>query len=317
MKAFVDKHFHHFNARFLKRAARDWARFDQRGGKMFVSVAGAMSTGGLGSSLVPLIMRGKIAGLCVTGANLEESLFAHLFRQEYQDIEDFRLLNRADDGKIRDQGGARVTDTVIPNDVFINTYQLLRPHILRAIKDKKRLMPHEILSLLFDRQDEEIGDCWLYAAWKKGIPIFVPGWEDSTIGNMLVADHMKTGEIPLDFVKSGLEQMKELVNWYEKTSAKWPLGFFQIGGGIAGDFPICVVPLCNKDLLKNLPYWQYFCQISDSPASYGSYSGALPWEKITWDKLDVDCPMHTIESDATIVFPLIASYVLGDSKENE
>ncbi|MCC6903124.1 MAG: deoxyhypusine synthase family protein, partial [Polyangiaceae bacterium] len=88
------------------------------------------------------------------------------------------------------------------------------------------------------------------------------------------------------------------------------IGFFQIGGGIAGDFPICVVPLIHQDLQQQCPYWGYFCQISDSTTSYGSYSGAVPNETITWGKLDVDTPRFIIESDATIVFPLVAAYML-------
>jgi deoxyhypusine synthase len=55
-----------------------------------------------------------------------------------------------------------------------------------------------------------------------------------------------------------------------------------------------------------VPLWGYFCQISDSTTSYGSYSGAVPNEKITWGKLGViDTPKFIIESDATIVAPLI------------
>ncbi len=89
------------------------------------------------------------------------------------------------------------------------------------------------------------------------------------------------------------------------------VGFFQIGGGIAGDFPICVVPMLEQDLERDTPLWGYFCQISDSTTSYGSYSGAVPNEKITWGKLDGNTPKFIIESDATIVAPLVFAYVLG------
>src|SRR5207244_1849814 len=84
-----------------------------------------------------------------------------------------------------------------------------------------------------------------------------------------------------------------------------------LGGGIAGDFPICVVPMLHQDLQRPGTAVGYFCQISDSTTSYGSYSGAVPNEKITWDKLGVDTPKHIIESDASIVAPLVFAYVLG------
>ena len=112
--------------------------------------------------------------------------------------------------------------------------------------------------------------------------------------------------------KYGIEYMIELADYYTKTSTKNSIGFFQLGGGIAGDFPICVVPMLHQDLQRtNVPLWGYFCQISDSTTSFGSYSGAVPNEKITWGKLGVDTPSHVIESDASIVAPLMFAYVLG------
>jgi deoxyhypusine synthase len=180
---------------------------------------------------------------------------------------------------------------------------------------------------------------WLLAAAEKNLPIFVPGWEDSTLGNIFVS-HVISGQLSnFQIVKSGLETMAELARWYMQTTmgktleelpaveasedhdsvhmraipksqARSTVGFFQIGGGIAGDFPICVVPMIHQDLRRPCPYWGYFCQISDSTTSYGSYSGAFPTEKITWGKLDENTPMFLIESDATIVAPLVFASLL-------
>ena len=87
-------------------------------------------------------------------------------------------------------------------------------------------------------------------------------------------------------VRSGIEYMIALADWYRASVGTSSIGFFQIGGGIAGDFPICVVPMLEQDLrMQDIPRWGYFCQISDSTTSYGSYSGAVPNEKITWGKL--------------------------------
>ena len=76
-----------------------------------------------------------------------------------------------------------------------------------------------------------------------------------------------------------------------------------------------MVPSIKYDLQKEAKPWSYFCQISDSTTSYGSYSGATPNEKITWDKLTQDTPMFVIESDATIVAPLILRALL-ECKQN-
>jgi deoxyhypusine synthase len=152
----------------------------------------------------------------------------------------------------------------------------------------------------------------MIAAKEKNLPMFVPGWEDSTLGNMY-AGHCIEGDIKnVHTVRSGIEYMMSLAEWYAPTSYKSSIGFFQIGGGIAGDFPICVVPMLHQDLRRtDVPLWGYFCQISDSTTSYGSYSGAVPNEKITWGKLGENTPKYVIESDATIVAPLIFAKVLG------
>jgi deoxyhypusine synthase len=112
-------------------------------------------------------------------------------------------------------------------------------------------------------------------------------------------------------VKTGIEYFLQLAEWYTNVTREHSLGFFQIGGGIAGDFAICIVPMLREDVRQgDVPLWNYFCQISDSTTSYGSYSGAHPNEKITWGKLDVGTPKFIIESDASIVAPLIFAIVL-------
>ena len=149
------------------------------------------------------------------------------------------------------------------------------------------------------------------AACEKNLPIFVPGWEDSTLGNIYASHCLRKDVRNVHTVRSGIEYMMALAEWYQANAGSRGIGFFQIGGGIAGDFPICVVPMLIQDMeLKDTPLWAYFCQISDSTTSYGSYSGAIPNEKITWGKLSIEAPKYVIESDATIVAPLIFAYVL-------
>ena len=158
---------------------------------------------------------------------------------------------------------------------------------------------------------------WMIAAMEMGIPVYTPGWEDSTTGNMFAANVL-TGKVPHhQCVKSGTEQFAHLIEWYLANNGEAggtpSVGFFQIGGGIAGDFAICAVPSIIQDMQQpDTPFWGYFCQITDAEVSYGGYSGAVPNEKITWGKLDADTPKFLVKSDATIVAPLIFGYLLGD-----
>jgi deoxyhypusine synthase len=264
-----------------------------------------------------MIRQDKVHAMTCTGANLEEDVFNLVARDEYRRVPNYRDLSPQDEAALRDEGLNRVTDTCIPEDAaFRKVERLLIDLWCGLIERGERRFPHEFFYTLLlsgslsEHYQIDPKDSWLLAAAEKGLPLYVPGWADSTTGNALVSDFL-TGKIAtMGFVKGGLEYMAHLVEWYRDNAGATGVGFFQIGGGIAGDFPICAVPLLIQDMKVDVPYWGYFCQISDSTTSFGSYSGAVPNEKITWGKLDVDTPSFVIESDATIVAPLIFGYVL-------
>jgi deoxyhypusine synthase len=278
-------------------------------------MAGAMSSAQLGITLAPAIRAGLVHGLSVTGANLEESLFRLVANHSYKDFPDYRYMTKQDDTKILNDRMRRVTDTSIPEDeAFRAVESIIVPMWKNATEKGERRFWHEyfyevIQSLPAELHEGDPEECWLLAAARANLPIVVPGYEDSTFGNIF-ASHVKFEECGAGIVKSGIEYMAAFYDQYRVLSEGAGVGFFQIGGGIAGDFPICVVPSIKYDLAQEVKPWAYFCQISDSTTSYGSYSGATPNEKITWDKLTEDTPMFVIESDATIVAPLILSALL-------
>jgi deoxyhypusine synthase len=314
------RNYKNFNARATRDATLAYWRHSEGGGKMFWAVAGAMSSAQLGITLAPAIRAGLIHGLSVTGANLEESLFRLVAHHSYKDFPEYRYLTKDDDTKILEQRMRRVTDTSIPEDeAFRAVEKYIVPMWQNASKGGTRRFWHEyfyeLIQAIDPKQHEGNADeCWLLAAARAKLPIVVPGCEDSTFGNIF-ASYVKTNECNASIVKSGLEYMAEFYGQYQELSAGKGCGFFQIGGGIAGDFPICVVPSIKYDLQKPVKPWAYFCQISDSTTSYGSYSGATPNEKITWDKLTKDTPMFVIESDATIIVPLMLNALL-EAKQN-
>jgi deoxyhypusine synthase len=311
------KLFHNFNARQMKDATISYKEHLETGGKMMLAMGGAMSSAQIGVTLAPMIKNGKIHAISCTGANLEESVFRLVAHSHYKDYPDYRYFTKEDDSKILERGERRVTDTSIPEE---EAFRVIEPIILKKWKEAEakgeRYFPHEYFyQILLDgsvdaHHDGDAESCWLLEAAKKNLPIVVPGWEDSTLGNIF-AGYCKAGEISPSVMKSGVEYMMYLYDQYKELSRDGAgLGFFQIGGGISGDFPICVVPSIKYDLKEPVRPWGYFCQISDSTTSYGSYSGATPNEKITWDKLTKDTPMFVIESDATIVAPLMFEAIL-------
>ncbi|MDW8273675.1 MAG: deoxyhypusine synthase family protein [Chitinophagales bacterium] len=318
LRNFMQKHFLHFNAAALVDAAKAYEAHLQQDGKMMITLAGAMSTAELGISLAEMIRQDKVHIISCTGANLEEDLMNLVAHNHYKRVPHYRDLSPQEEWQLLEQGYNRVTDTCIPEE---EAFRRLQKHIYELWKKAdvqgKRYFPHEymyemLLSGVLEQYYQiDPANSWVLAAAKKNLPLVVPGWEDSTMGN-IYASYCIKGELKPTTVKGGIEYMVWLSEWYRQNSSGKGVGFFQIGGGIAGDFPICVVPMMYQDLgWHDVPFWSYFCQISDSTTSYGSYSGAAPNEKITWGKLGIDTPKFVIESDATIVAPLIFAWVLG------
>jgi deoxyhypusine synthase len=318
VREFCRTHFRHFNAAALVDAADGYVKHIEGGNKMMVTLAGAMSTAELGVSLAEMIRQDKVHAITCTGANLEEDVFNLVAHEHYERVPNYRDLTPQDEQALLERHMNRVTDTCIPEaEAMRRIESVVLEEWMAADKAGERYFPHEFMYKILRSKKLEKSyqidpkNSWLLAACEKNLPIWVPGWEDATLGNMYTG-HVVTGEIKnVHTVRTGIEYMMNLAEWYTKASEKSSIGFFQIGGGIAGDFPICVVPMLHQDLQRTgVPLWGYFCQISDSTTSYGSYSGAVPNEKITWGKLGVNTPKYIVESDASIVAPLMFGYVL-------
>lgn len=314
---FIEKYYLHFNSATLVDAAKGYVAHLKDGGKMMITMGGAMSTAELGKILAEMIRQDKVSIISCTGANLEEDIMNLVAHSHYKRIPEYRDLTPQQEWDLLENHLNRVTDTCIPEE---EAFRRLQQHIEKIWKDAdekgERHFPHEymyqmLLSGVLEQYYEiDPKNSWMLAAAEKNLPIVVPGWEDSTMGNIFAANVIK-GNLKASTMKSGIEYMIYLTEWYRNNSGGKGVGFFQIAGGISGDFPICVVPMMYQDLeWEDVPFWSYFCQISDSTTSYGSYSGAVPNEKITWGKLAIDTPKFIIESDATIVAPLVFAYIL-------
>lgn len=315
---FIVHNYRHFNSATLIDASKAYDDLINRGGKMMLAMAGAMSTAELGISLAEMIRQDKFSIVCCSANNLEEDIMNLLAHSHYYRVPNYRDLTPQQEKELLDNHYNRVTDTCIPEEEAFRRLEGFLLDVWNKAQEKgERYLPYEYIyqiirsGVMKPYYEIDPKDSWVLAACEKNIPIIVPAFEDCTTGNIFTA-HVIRGELKTDVVKNGIETMMFLVDWYKKNSAGEGVGFFQIGGGTAGDFPICCVPMMEQDLQwKGVPHWKYFCQISDSTTSYGSYSGAVPNEKITWGKMDPDTPKFIVESDATIVAPLMFAYVLG------
>lgn len=321
---FIARNYRHFNSAALLDSAKGYEAHLAAGGKMLVTLAGAMSTAELGLSLAEMIRQDKVHAIVCTGANLEEDIFNLVAHDYYERVPHYRDLTAADEQKLLDRHMNRVTDTCIPEmEAMRRIEAAVLEEWMAADQAGQRFFPHEFMFKILRsgklKKSYQIDpkNSWMVAACEKNLPMIVPGWEDATLGNMYAAAVIRGDVKNVHTVRTGIEYMTTLAEWYTKSAKKLrngegSIGFFQIGGGIAGDFPICVVPMLHQDLERTgVPLWGYFSQISDSTTSYGSYSGAVPNEKITWGKLAASTPKFIVESDATIVAPLIFAWVLG------
>ena len=313
VRDFIQRNYRHFNAGALSDCIESIRMFLDNDGRLMITLAGAMSTAEIGKTLAPAIRSQKVHAICCTGANLEEDLFNLIARSDYERIPNWRDFSASDDLDLHERGLNRVTDVAIPEQEAI---RYVEKQMLELWKDAEaagdRRFPHEyIYDLLLHGDldfDGDPSESWLMAAADANLPIFTPGWEDSTLGNILGARVIDLTLSSQDIVLSGLHAMQALADWYREDDS--PTGLLQVGGGIAGDFPICVVPMLRQDVGIDVNLWSWFAQISESRPSYGGYSGAPPNEKISWGKLSLETPTFVIESDASIVLPLILEAIM-------
>jgi deoxyhypusine synthase len=326
VSAFAESTLNHCNGGSTMQAALWLKSHLAKGGKLVVTIAGALSSFQVGIMLAELIRQNKVHLISATGANHEESFYRYVAHSHYAYIPNYTELTPKQEAELRDAGLRRITDTFLPEEERV---RIMEPHLFKLWKEAEKkgesYFPHEYFRALFEKNlikpDKQANplDCWTYAAYQKNIPIVVPGFEDSTMGNIFASytytgSHKKKGSPSIDpcVMKSGLDYFHLMYDWYLKESKKHPIAFLQLGGGIAGDFPICVVPSIKHDLgLHKVRDWAGFIEIGSSPMSFGSYSGAGGKEKITWDKLSPSSYYQIIQSDVTVAFPWIAAVLLG------
>jgi len=323
---FAERTLLHCNGGSTLQAALWLKEHLKNGGKLVITLAGALSSFEVGVMLAELIRKNKVHLISATGANHEESYYRYVAHSHYANIPRYTELTPEQEAELRDAGLRRITDTFLPEDESV---RIMEPHLLKmwkeAEKEGERYFPHEYFRRLFKenliKPDPKANpdDCWVLAAYEKNIPIVIPGFEDSTMGNIFSSyvyegSHKQKGDTILNgnIMKTGLEYFHLMYDWYMKESKTAPIAFLQLGGGISADFPICVVPSLKHDLKLHdkVRDWAGFIEIGSSPMSYGSYSGAGGKEKITWDKLSTKSYYQIIQSDVTVAFPWIAAVLL-------
>jgi deoxyhypusine synthase len=221
-----------------------------------------MSTAELGISLARMIREDKVHAISCTAANLEEDLFQLIGNKDYRMVPGYRDLTPAEETELSNTEWYRVTDVLIPEKVMLTFEELMIELWENAEEEEVARFPWEYnfdlirSGKLEPHYQKDPSESWMVAAAEKDIPVYSPGFEDSTMGNIFTAAVIRGDLEAHDVVRSGTEQMQHLVEWYLENCGGQGIGFFQIGGGIAGDFAICAVPLIIEDLERtDTPVW--------------------------------------------------------------
>jgi deoxyhypusine synthase len=171
---FIQHHYRHFNAAALVDAAKGYETHLAEGGKMLVSLAGAMSTAELGISLAEMIRQDKVAIISCTGANLEEDIMNLVAHSHYKRVPNYRDLSPQEEWELLENHYNRVTDTCIPEE---EAFRRIQQHIHKVWADAEaageRYFPHEymykmLLSGVLEQHYEiDPKDSWMLAAAKR------------------------------------------------------------------------------------------------------------------------------------------------------
>src|SRR5215208_6283671 len=143
---FIRHQFRHFNAATVVDAADAYSAHLDGGGKMFMTIAGAMSTAELGISLAEMIRQDKVHAITCTGANLEEDIYNLVAHDHYERVPNYRDLTPQDEQALLEKHFNRVTDTCIPEAEAIRRIEkAIVDEWTAADKAGVRYFPHEFM----------------------------------------------------------------------------------------------------------------------------------------------------------------------------
>ena len=304
----IDRHFNAYNA------ARVWEICHLLAEKVMrprvtvgLSLSGAMIPAGMASSLIPLIENGFIDYIVSTGANLYHDTHFGL------GFDLFRSTPFADDVKLFRERIIRIYDINFDLDVLLESdrfvYSVIdQPEFQRSMATSEL---HHLLGKYVDRAEKACGrrrQTLLGAAYRCEVPIYTSSPGDSTIGMNIAARRLAGGSLEID-VSRDVNETAAIVYQAKKRGES---AVIILGGGSPKNFILQTEPQLQEVLGLEVKGHDYFVQITDARPDTGGLSGATPGEAVSWGKVDpAKLPDAVVcYADSTLVFPLVASYVM-------
>ncbi len=282
-----------FQGRNLATAHRIWQKMLQDDVTIFLGMAGALSAGGLRLIVAHLILNRYVDCLVSTGANLYHDLHESRGQHHYVGSP------QADDAALAEDRIDRVYDTYASEEEFIANDNWIADFAVTL--EKRPYTTRELLHLLGGHLWETTGrDGILTAAYRAKVPIFCPAIADSSIGmGLSQARQKKAGAGYIDIIGDIVESANLVIRRPRTASVV-------LGGGTPKNF-------INQAIVQAEFYsdevggHRYALQIVTDVPHFGGASGSSLEEAQSWGKLATDAARVSVQADATIALPLLAS----------
>lgn len=290
-----------FQARNMSRAAKIYnMMLDDKGCAVILCLAGSLISAGLKKTITDLIDNNMVDAIVSTGANIvDQDFFEGLGFKHY--IGSPTL----DDNELRDMAIDRIYDTLIDEDEL-----RICDDTIKVIADSLPPRPYSSQEFIAEMGKYLVAqgkgaDSIVRKAYEKGIPIFVPAFSDCSAGFGLVAHQAEGGGVSIDSVKDFLDLTKLKI-------AHADTGLLMIGGGVPKNFAQDIV--VAADIMgKEVSMHKYAVQITVADERDGALSGSTLKEASSWGKVSTNYE-QMVYAEATIAFPLIASYAYHSKK---
>jgi deoxyhypusine synthase len=274
----------------------------------FLTVSGAMTVGKMDLIICDMIESGLIHAISSTGALMAHGLVSSIGLKHY------KYNPKFNDTELARRKLNRVTDTLEP-ETNLDTVENVIGEVIDGIDGEQALSPTELNRLigkhLAYHYPGERGI--LKSAYAHGVPVFVPAFVDSELGNDIYIHNIKRKRRRKKPIFMDLERdSKELIKLV--TGAK-RFGIFTIGGGVPRNNVQNVAPLIeiiNERLDAKLPprRFTYGIRICPDRPHFGHLSGCTYSENESWRKAVKDGVYAEMQADATQVWPFLAKYVM-------
>lgn len=280
-----------------------------------MTLAGALTPAGLGaSSIIPLIRSGFVDWIVATGANVYHDLhFA--FNMDLR-----QGSHLMDDADLRKNKVVRIYDIVFDNDVLMKTDAMVREMLCRPEFQKEMGTSefYHLLGKIVCEKEKKAGlkdASFLSACYQADVPVFTSSPGDSTIGMDIASMEMISEKFKLR-INPSIDVNESTSIVYAAKAKGGKTGVVICGGGSPKNFLLQTEPQIQEVLMIPETGQDYFLQITDARPDTGGLSGATPSEAVSWGKVD-PCGIDDtviVYSDATIVLPLMTSYLLQNAR---